>query len=131
MWYLCGMSRMPHDALLAEPLVAQALAGRLDEAQARQLARRDPQLVALALLALARRIAALQTAAGGTRPTPSTPSGMIPVYAKANVPPPRGRRRTRPGAKDGHPGHHRRPPPRIDERQEHRLKVCPCCGGAL
>ena len=56
MWYVCGMARMPHDMLLAEPLVAQALAGRLDAAQARQLAGRDPELVALALLALARRI---------------------------------------------------------------------------
>lgn len=130
MWYVCGMARMSHDALLAEPLVAQALAGRLDEAQARQLARRDPQLVTLALLALARRIAELQAQTPGDV-SPSTPSGMIPVYAKANVPPPRGRRRQRPGAKDGHPGHRRPTPPRIDQRQTHRLKVCPGCGGPL
>lgn len=129
MWYVCGMARMPHDALLGEPLVAQALAGRLDEAQARQLARRDPELVALALLTLARRIATLETQAAGRKPTPATPSGMIPVYAKPNTR--RGHRRKRPGAKDGHPGHRRPRPTRIDQRQVHRLKVCPGCGGPL
>jgi len=129
MWYVCGMARMPQDALLGEPLVAQALAGRLGEAQARQLARRDPELVALALLALARRIATLETQAAGMKPTPATPSGMIPVYAKPNAP--RGHRRKRPGAKDGHPGHRRPRPTRIDQRQAHRLKVCPHCGGPL
>jgi len=130
MWYVCGMARMPHDRLLAEPLVAQALAGRLDDAQARQLAGRDPELVALALLALARRIRELQVqTTGGV--SPSTPSGMRPVYAKPNVAAGHGRRRKRPGARAGHPGHHRPTPPRIDEHRVQRLKVCPCCGGPL
>ena len=105
---------MPHDVLPSEPLGAQALAGRLDEAQARQVARRDPELVALALLALARRIATLETQAAGMKPTPATPSGMIPVYAKPNAL--RGHRRKRPGAKDGHVGHRRPRPTRIDQR---------------
>jgi len=128
---------MPQDSPRIEALVARALAGRLDEGQARQLARCDPELVALALLALAQRIAqqnariaALQGAAAGTNPTPATPSGMVPVYAKPNVKSTR-RRRKRPGAKDGHVGHHRPAPLRIDRRIEQRLKVCPCCGGAL
>ena len=59
---------------------------------------------------------------------------MIPVYTKPNVPNGRttsGRRRKRPGARDGHPGHRRPTPTRIDERKEHRLKVCPCCGGQV
>ena len=130
MWYVCGMARMPHDRLLAEPLVTQALAGRLDDAQARQLAGRDPELVALTLLALARRIRDLQAhTPGGV--SPSTPSGQRPIYTKPNVAAGCGRRRKRPGAKDGHPGHHRPPPPRIDEHRQHRLKVCPCCGGPL
>jgi len=115
--------------LLAEPLVARALTGQLDEAQARQLAARHPELVALTLLALARRIATLQTQAAGTAVAPSTPSGMIPVYAKPNAA--RSRRHKRPGAKDGHPGHRRSTPTRIDQRQAHRLKVCPGCGGEL
>ena len=54
---------------------------------------------------------------------------MRPVYTKPNTP--RGRRRKRPGARDGHPGHRRPTPTRIDRRQQHRLKVCPCCGGPL
>jgi transposase len=53
------------------------------------------------------------------------------VYSKPNATTPRGRRRKRPGARDGHPGHHRPTPTRIDEHREHRLKVCPCCGGSL
>ncbi len=56
---------------------------------------------------------------------------MIPVYTKPNATTPRGRRRKRPGARDGHPGHRRPTPTRIDRRQTHRLKVCPCCGGPL
>ncbi len=56
---------------------------------------------------------------------------MIPVYAKPNAGTPRGRGRRRPGARDGHRGHRRPTPTRIDRRQQHRLKVCPCCGGAL
>ncbi|GAG36269.1 unnamed protein product, partial [marine sediment metagenome] len=62
---------------------------------------------------------------------PATPSGMIPVYTKPNATTPRGRRRKRPGAREGHPGHRRPRPTRIDQRQTHRLKVCPCCGGPL
>lgn len=63
--------------------------------------------------------------------TLSTPSGMRPVYRQPNVAAGRGRHRKRPGARDGHPGRHRPSPTRIDERQTHRLKVCPCCGGPL
>jgi transposase len=133
MWYVCGMARRPQDRLQGEPLVAQALTGRLSHVEAWQLAGRDPEVVALALLALARRIGELEAqTAGGV--SPSTPSGMQPVYTKANVPAGRtaaGRRRQRPGAQDGHPGHRRPTPTRIDQRQAHRLEVCPCCGGSL
>ena len=114
------------DAL--DSLVAALQSGRFDEDAARQLYTLGPHAVTLALLAAARRITELQAqAAGGD--TPSTPSGMRPVYTKPNTP--RGRRRKRPGARDGHPGHRRSTPTRIDQRQTHRLKVCPCCGGPL
>jgi transposase len=73
----------------------------------------------------------LQAATANAAITPATPSGMLPVYTKPNATPPRGRRRKRPGARDGHPGHRRPRPTRIDQCQEHRLKVCPCCGGPL
>ena len=52
---------------------------------------------------------------------------MRPIYTKPNTP----KRRRKPGAKQGHPGHRRKQPERIDQRQTHRLKRCPCCGGPL
>ncbi len=123
-----------------DSLVAALQAGVCDEAAARALYTPGREAVTLARLAAAGRIveqdarsAALQRqAAGGDRPPgPATACGMIPVYAQPNVAAGRGRRRKRPGAKDGHPGHRRPSPTRIDQRQMHRLKVCPCCGGPL
>lgn len=91
-----------------------------------------PEAVALAMLAASQRIAE-QTATivrlqnGSATPTPSTPSGAIPIYTKPSAP----KRRKKPGARPGHPGSRRPTPTRIDKRQSHRLKCCPCCGGAL
>jgi len=51
------------------------------------------------------------------------------VYQKPSAG--RRRRRKKPGAKDGHAGSRRKTPERIDARVEHRLGVCPCCGGEL
>ena len=97
--------------------------GRLSDAQAVVLAAAGPEAVRLALLAANARIAQLQTPAI----SPSTPSGMIPVYQK----PPAPRRKKKPGAKPGHAGSRRKTPEKIDERVEHRLEACPCCGGEL
>jgi transposase len=121
-------------ATAIEALIAALQRGEFDEAAARRLYTLGPHAVALALLAAARRISELQSRAAAGGVSPSTPSGMQPVYHKPNVAGGQtaaGRRRKRPGARNGHPGHHRAPPPRIDARQEHRLKICPCCGGAL
>lgn len=53
---------------------------------------------------------------------------MVPVYQK----PARTKRRGRkPGAKPGHAGARRKAPAKIDARVEHRLQVCPCCGGPV
>jgi len=52
---------------------------------------------------------------------------MVPIYTKPNTP----RRRKKPGARKGHPGHRREKPERIDQRKMHRLKRCPCCSGPL
>jgi transposase len=41
------------------------------------------------------------------------------------------KRRRKPGARAGHPGARRQRPEKIDIRVEHRLAVCPCCGGPL
>lgn len=118
-------------------MVRAALRGELDETQARELYSRGADAVAFIVTAMARRlieqdarIAELQSqnrTGSDASMTPSTPSGMIPVYAK----PPASKRRRKPGAKDGHPGVRRARPERIDRRIEHRLKCCPDCGGRL
>src|SRR4030042_452490 len=138
-------------------LVAALQAGVCDEMTARQLYTLGRDAVILALLAAARRIgeqdarlveqdarlverdarlAVLEKQARTTTAgvSPSTPSGMQPVYSKPNVrrgTTRTGRRRKRPGARDGHPGHRRPPPTRIDEHREHRPQVCPSRGGPL
>jgi transposase len=135
------------DADSIPTLIAALQRGALDEAAARRLYAFGPDVVALALLAAARRIAEQDAAliARDARigelqrqvregSTPGTPSGMRPVYAKPNAGDARtlaGRRRKRPGAQNGHLGHHRAAPLRIDQRVAQRLEVCPCCGGAL
>lgn len=121
---------MPNTHGPLDPILAAALRGELDEARARQLCSRGSEVMTLALLALARRIAELQSSsptAGGLAATPSTPSGMIPVYAKLSA----SKRRKAPGAKEGHPGARRARPERIDRKVEHRLPHCPDCGGRL
>jgi hypothetical protein len=98
----------------------------LTEPQAIRLAELGPEAARLAWLAANARFAQLQPQGGG--PSPATPSGMVPPHAKPATPK---RRRKKPGAKDGHPGTRRKAPEKIDARVEHRLEVCPCCGGAL
>lgn len=102
------------------------LAGRLTEEQAAHLAAAGPEAVRLALLAASARILTL----GRYAPSPSTPSGALPPHLK---PPAKGtrRRKKKPGARDGHPGSRRKAPPVIDARAEHRLEMCPGCGGEL
>jgi transposase len=117
----------PGKAKSVEGLVDAAVRGELDAAEALRLCRQSPELFTLALLAAAKRIAALQGQAKQQQPSPSTPSGMVPIYAKPNT----SKRRKKPGAKKGHPGHRREKPERIDQRKTHRLKRCPCCDGPL
>ncbi|MFQ5591986.1 MAG: IS66 family transposase, partial [Phycisphaerae bacterium] len=105
--------------------VAAALRGELTEAQARRLAQENPEVLALALLAASQPIAELQGNSHGQQPSPSTPSGMVPIYTKPDT----RKRRKKPGAKPGHPDHRRKTPERIDERETHRLRRCPGCGG--
>jgi len=115
---------------IARELIAAALRGELDERRARQLAELGPEVVTLALLAASQCIAELQRRPGGASLT--TPSGMIPVYAKPNTSAPSAsKRRKKPGAKVGHVGARRERPARIDRRVTHRLKGCPHCHGRL
>lgn len=128
------MHSAPSHADLLETLVAALRAGTFDEAAARQLYELGSHAVTLALLAAARRIGELQAQTATAGVTPATPSAMIPLYTKPNVAAgltAAGHRRKRAGAQDGHPGHRRPAPTRIDERREHRLPACPCCGGPL
>ena len=118
----------------ADALVEAALRGTLTEAQARRLCRQGREAVVLALLAASKRIAEQDAVIAGLQgqsraqpPSPSTPAGMRPVYAKPNA----SGRRKKPGARKGHAGRRRRAPERIDKQETHRLKRCPGCGGQL
>jgi len=95
----------------------------LTEEQARELYRQGEEAVVFALLELTKQLAE----ARGPLPSPSTPSGMVPVFQK----PTRGKRAKKRGPKKGHPPARRAPPQRIDHRVEHRAEGCPDCGGAL
>ena len=106
-----------------DAIIEAILNGTCTKEQSLQLAQLGPEAVQLAVLAATDTIAQLK----GQRPHPSTPSGQIPVYTKAN----KKRRRTKRGAKPGHPAARRQTPQRIDRHAEHRCDVCPECGGPL
>jgi len=55
--------------------------------------------------------------------SPTTPSGMIPVYLK----PGHGKGKKRPGRKKGHQGASRRKPEKVDHYKQHTLDRCPQC----
>ena len=95
----------------------------LTEGQAEAIFEQGRGAVIFALLELSKRLAE----ARGPQATPSTPSGMIPVYKK----PPAKSRKKQPGAKEGHPGSRRRVPDRIDRQETHKLPCCPDCGAGL
>lgn len=59
--------------------------------------------------------------------SPATPSGMVPVYQKADAK----KRCKKAGRKVGHAGSRRAVPDRIDLRKTHRAVVCPECQGTL
>jgi hypothetical protein len=131
----------PGMAKTLNAIIDAALRGDLDETHARRLHPLGPEAVALAMLAASKHIAeqearlseqdtviaALQRRNETPQPSPSTPSGMVPIHTKLNTP----KRRKKLGAKNGHPGVRRPAPTRIDRRESHRLKRCPCCGGSL
>jgi transposase len=99
----------------------------LSRRQAEAIYARGKEAVVFALLELTKQLAEAQ---GQHSPgaTPSTPSGMIPVYEK---PPAKRRGKKPPGAKAGHPGWRRSAPERIDWQIEHRADRCPDCGSRL
>lgn len=116
-------------------LITAALDGTLTDQQAEQLAAIDRDVIKLAWLAVAKRVAEMSgqiaelkaKLTGPPKIDPATPSGQRPIYTK----PPAPKRKGKPGAKPGHAGSRRPEPQRIDDRKDHRLEACPCCGGQL
>ena len=101
----------------------------LTEEQARAIFAQGEEAVVFALMLQAKMLAErIAAAAGSSHQTPSTPSGMKPVYQKPNG---SSRKRKKPGCKPGHPGRRRPPPEHIDRQESHRAEVCPQCGGPL
>jgi transposase len=113
----------------AEPKQVGGLGLDLTEAQAREIFRQGEEAVVFALLHQAQLLAEAQQRQVSASHTvsPSTPSGMQPVYTK----PPTATRRKRPGRKDGHAGAWRSRPEHADQTREHRLPCCPHCRGEL
>ena len=98
----------------------------LTREQAEAFYAQGPEATVFVLMSLSQRIAELGTAHPSL--TPSTPSGMVPVYEKPAV----SKRAKTPGAKPGHPGASRKPPPEITHRKDHpALESCPLCGSLL
>ena len=113
-------------------IIDAAMCGELDETLAHKLHALGQEALALAALSMCRRIAEqdaelvrLENKSG--TPSPSTPSGMVPIYAKAN----KSKRRKKPGARNGHDGARRERPTKIDQRKTHRLECCPHCSSKL
>lgn len=115
-------------------------AGELTEAQALTIIEQGREATVFALLTLSKERAELaRQLAEKDKPdaapekndaaeaTPSTPSGMVPVYQKART----SRRRKKPGRKKGHPGARRAAPDKINRWKTHQLERCPDCGGKL
>ena len=103
--------------------VAAFRAGTLTQAQADASLPRDRAAVIFLLLQLSAAVAGGSAPASGAH----TPSGSLPPYAKAKA----GKRRKKPGGQNGHTGHSRPQPTRIDRSEDHQLPVCPHCGGEL
>jgi transposase len=96
------------------------LGPKLTAEEAQAIYEQGPEAVVFALLQMAKLLAEQQRKPADA---PSTPSGMKPVYHKDPTP----RRRKRPGAKKGHPGSRRAPPPVIHQQVVLRLERCPVC----
>ena len=96
----------------------------LTEEPSRELYKQGEEAIVFALLELTKQLAQARPPSV----TPSTPSGMVPVYKKATK---KGKRGKKPGAKKGHPGSRRPRPERIDWEVDHRADCCPDCGGRL
>jgi transposase len=105
--------------------VAMSLGPKLTADEAAAIFAQGKEAVIFALLEYAKLLGEAQQRATGISPT--TPSGMVPIYQK----PPAKSRAKQPGRQAGHPGARREPPARIDQRKERRAAECPDCHGSL
>ena len=104
------------------------LGAALTQEQAREIYAQGEDAVVFSLLRMAQMLAQQQAGqAGLSHETPATPSGMKPVFQKPNL----SSRRKKPGRQAGHAGARRPVPERIDQTVEHRVEICPECGGPL
>lgn len=99
-------------------------AGTLTHAQAEAALPCDRAAVIFLLLQLS---AAVAGRGAGPASGAHTPAGTQPPYAKPKA----GKRRRKRGARNGHAGHARPQPTRIDRTETHQLPACPNCGGEL
>lgn len=102
------------------PILEVTLGPKLTAEDAQAIYEQGPEVVVFALLQMAKLLAEQQRKPGDS---PSTPSGMKPVYQKATT----GRRRKKPGRKKGHKGSRRAAPPVIHQQVVLRLERCPVC----
>ena len=105
------------------PSLEAMLGPQMTAEQARAIYEQGPEATIFALLTLAKLIRQKQ----GSTTSPTTPSGMTPVYEK----PTRRKRRRKAGRKNGHPGSRRPALVRIDRHEEHTLDACPNCRGPV
>jgi transposase len=91
------------------------------------LPRSEAEAAMVALWEKAEQWDRFQAASEDTAVSPTTPSGMRPVYLKPSA----SRRCKQPGRKPGHAGACRPAPEHIDAHCFHPLKTCPQCGTAV
>lgn len=101
------------------PTLEITLGPNLTAEEAQAIYEQGPEAVVFALLHMAKLLAEKQRQ---PEDSPSTPSGMKPVYKKE----PTKQRRKKPGRKAGHPGS-RRPQPPVIHQVILRLERCPVC----
>src|ERR1700730_11235133 len=107
------------------PVTLRTLGAKLPAEEAEVIFAQGKEAVVFALLELAKQLA--EQAGWRAKPSPTTPSGMVPPYQKPVI----SGRRKRPGRKAGHSGQRRQAPEQIDQHLEHRCKQCPTCQGPL
>jgi transposase len=112
---------MPH-GMEARPISTLEinLGPNLTAEDAQLIYEQGPEAVVFALLQMAKMLVEKNPQSADSI---STPSGMKPVYTKLTTP----RRRKRAGAKKGHKGSRRTPPPVIHRQVVLRLERCPVC----